>query len=270
MEKFVHQAKDAARDDKSHKRVVNRLGLAVHLVHRAPTPQHRLHLLSQLIAAFFNLEKMRRTGLTRFVLPFDLIVRVTSDACDVLATTREADRKALKKLSRQLLALLHLSACVLYSSESSAKKKRLHASLYRLLHSGFRLPGGATLLHQFLLSCNLPGVAGVLVDCGADVNGVDCKGDTPLHLCSRHAQRRPACAALAKTAALLVQEGGHMDARNAAGELAGEGICKAFPTRFSMGRSLRLSCLAARAVMKNDVPYKGNVPVLLEDFVAKH
>ncbi len=69
---------------------------------------------------------------------------------------------------------------------------------------------------------------------------------------------------------LLLANGAHIDARNAGSQRASDLLktipgCKINPLQFTT-----LRCLAAAAISKHSLHFKGEVPKMLEDFVEVH
>jgi len=107
-------------------------------------------------------------------------------------------------------------------------------------------------------------VARLLVECGGKVNTPNLMGSTPLHAASdKNNYRR-------EIAELLLANGAHIDVRNDCGQRPVDMLkaipgCKVNPLHYTT-----LRCLAATAIVKHSLPYKGEVPSMLEDFVEAH
>lgn len=182
-------------------------------------------------------------------------------------------------LHRVLVISLHL-ACLLtrlLPDVSSEQCQKVHCFMYRLVKQDVHTRLGCTALHLACSrdaalvgrypTCQFPSshLADILLTVGADVNSRDETGNMPLHLA---AMSRPCPPALVRT---LLDHGAHLDAVNSAGHsfpqlLKGQAIHEIVnPLKYTT-----LSCLAARVIVKHNIPYKGIVPITLEPFVEQH
>ena len=69
---------------------------------------------------------------------------------------------------------------------------------------------------------------------------------------------------------ILLENGAHIDARNAAAQRPIDLLkmipdCKINPLQFT-----NLKCLAARVITEQNLPYKNEVPAMLEGFIEAH
>jgi Fem-1 family protein b len=108
--------------------------------------------------------------------------------------------------------------------------------------------------------------ARILLQCGADVNAFDARKNTPLHIFTSNVSNCDE-----STVKLLCEGGAHLDYVNARGEtpldLATSPIIKQI---LKSQMQIKLKCLCARLIRKNDVPFHGNVSTSLVNFVEKH
>lgn len=113
--------------------------------------------------------------------------------------------------------------------------------------------------------------AKLLVECGADVNAVDMKGNTPLHNIVKYTKPISDFLTLHSVIMLLIDNGCHMDVCNKDQEtpldVSATGVAEIILR--TQGK-ISLKCIAARAVKKQGLVYQGNIPASLEDFVALH
>ena len=114
-------------------------------------------------------------------------------------------------------------------------------------------------------------VANLLVKCGADINAVDIKGNTPLHVIVKYTKPISDFLTLHGIIMLLIEGGAHMDMSNSSGytplEVSTTGVADIILR--TQGK-ISLKCIAARAVKKHKLCYKGHVPITLEEFVDIH
>lgn len=68
---------------------------------------------------------------------------------------------------------------------------------------------------------------------------------------------------------LLLENGGHLDQPNYKGECP-KSLLLQNQTGLCLLKYVSLKCLAATAVIRHNVPFKGNVPATLETFLAFH
>ena len=106
-----------------------------------------------------------------------------------------------------------------------------------------------------------------LLEAVAEVNLVDDEGDTPLHIAVfselETSSRRDVWLEVID---LLLQYGAHVDFVNSNRKTASDLL----PPSVNVFEHVSLKCLAARAVRKHRVSYRGILPTILADFVVKH
>jgi len=106
-------------------------------------------------------------------------------------------------------------------------------------------------------------VVGHLLEAGAAADATDAGKNTPLHaVVFNQPETSPVRDEIVD---LLLQHGVHVDAANADGRTASD--CLSPSLVFD---HVSLKCLAARAVRSYKLPYRGNVPATLADFVDRH
>uniref|UniRef100_A0A8C5SNY6 Fem-1 homolog A n=1 Tax=Laticauda laticaudata TaxID=8630 RepID=A0A8C5SNY6_LATLA len=107
-------------------------------------------------------------------------------------------------------------------------------------------------------------VVNLLLECGADPDSRDYDNNTPLHVAARNN-----CPLIMTT---LMEAGAHMDATNAFKQTAYELLDEKQLTKAMMQpfNYITLQCLAARALDKHKIPYKGFIPEELEAFIELH
>ncbi|XP_029105277.1 protein fem-1 homolog A [Scleropages formosus] len=107
-------------------------------------------------------------------------------------------------------------------------------------------------------------VATLLLECGADVDSRDCDNNTPLHVAAANG--------CPEIMGLLVRAGAHFDATNACRKTAYELLDEQSAGRHALHPLgyVTLQCLAARAVEKHRLPYKGLISEEMEAFIELH
>ena len=114
-----------------------------------------------------------------------------------------------------------------------------------------------------------PAVVQLLVECGAKINANNETGSTPLHTASKEENFNQ------EIVETLLDNGAHIDMRNGAPtyerpvdmlKLLPNGVgSKINPLHYTS-----LKCLAARVVVEHGVPYKEEIPSVLEEFIQAH
>ena len=131
----------------------------------------------------------------------------------------------------------------------------------RLVRSQIRDEDGQTFLHcAALLFETYPGVAKVLLECGADVNAVDSEHNTALHSCTGP-YAILGSVLQNKIIKLLLQYSAHLDIVNDQGHIAAMGLS------LNMLDHVNLKCLATAVFRDHQIPYVGQIPKSLESFV---
>ncbi|KFO28822.1 protein fem-1 homolog A [Fukomys damarensis] len=180
------------------------------------------------------------------------------------------------QFTKALAIILHL-LYLLGKVECSPSQEHLkHQTVYRLLKCAPRGRNGFTALHMAVdkETTNVgryrvgtfPSlhVVRVLLDCGADPDSRDFDNNTPLHIAAQNN-----CPAIMSA---LIEAGAHMDATNAFKKTAYELLDEKLLARSSVQpfNYVTLQCLAARALDRNKIPYKGFIPEELEAFIELH
>ena len=195
------------------------------------------------------------------------------------ATTALQSDRDLTYFNRTLVIILHL-VCLLTKLIPHLSEQQIHTvkrAVFHFLRLDPRGRGGVSPLHLACSRdsssvgrypiCQFPSQEAIqlLVECGADPEAVDESNNTPLHVA---AANRPAKPVMVET---LLRAGVHLDAVNREGKafgdlLKGQNLHEVVnPLRFTS-----LQCLAARAVRRSGLPYKGALYPALEAFVDQH
>ncbi|CAJ1068956.1 protein fem-1 homolog C [Xyrichtys novacula] len=114
--------------------------------------------------------------------------------------------------------------------------------------------------------CKFPSltVASILLECGADVNSRDEDDNSPLHIAASNGHP--------DIMNLLISCGTHFDSTNAFQQTAWDLLDEKELSRNVIQpiNHTTLQCLAARAIIKHSLEYRGNIPEKLEAFVLLH
>jgi Fem-1 family protein b len=112
-----------------------------------------------------------------------------------------------------------------------------------------------------------PSVVKLLVECGSKINADNQTGSTPLHTASMIENFNQ------EIVEILLDNGAHIDIRNTASDRPVD-MLKKIPdgarTKINPLHYTTLKCLAARAVANHGVPYKEEIPSMLEEFIQAH
>ena len=116
-------------------------------------------------------------------------------------------------------------------------------------------------------------VVKLLLKCGADPNQVDVAGNTPLHVIVKYNRPISDFLTLHNIITALLDANIHLDRANTEGitpaEASTTGVAEII-LRTTSKRQINLKCLAARVVRKNKIPYRGEVPQALYDYIEMH
>lgn len=198
----------------------------------------------------------------------------------------EAERpQAADNYESNVFTFLYLTCISTKTACGEAARARINRHVYELVRLDPRSRDGASLLHLAISSstpvddfhtndvCSFPSapVTKLLLDCGAPVNAADYEGNTPLHVIVQY--NRPISDFLTLHAIIigLVEAGAHTDMTNKQKKTpldkSTTGVSEILlKTQMKMS----LKCLAARAVRRHHISYRGQIPETLEEFVAFH
>merc|ERR1719400_1076493 len=107
-------------------------------------------------------------------------------------------------------------------------------------------------------------VARLLVECGARLNATNAQESTPLHTAACMANFKQ------EIMELLLRNGGHIDVRNVQGVRPSHLLAANPASAVCITRFTTLKCLCAQVISNNKVPFKGEVPEVLETFIEAH
>ena len=185
--------------------------------------------------------------------------------------------------------VLQLMSVITKIEMNSDQQVNFNQIVYRLVRSQLMTRQGQTLLHLSVLQStshidgqffgkdetffsHFPNISIVelLLECGANVNAIDEKHNTALHLCSealRNQDLEQYYDLMKRIVVLLLKNEAHVDMINISGDRAAEGLTSSLSEMIFVS----LKCLAASAIMKYKIPYVGRIMVdSLESFVRMH
>jgi len=202
-----------------------------------------------------------------------------------IAPQFQKQQKAYDQVLQIITHLLHLVTC-LHSKEDEEHhfmeiRRRIHTVVHLV---DPRTTAGDSLLHLSVMKNNtlkaqhtqnmfeegkfafFPSVevTKLLVECGAKINALNTNANTPLHTASITMNYRQ------QIVETLLENGAHIDARNGDGHRPLDMLklipdCKINPLQY-----LTLRCLAASVIVQNHLPYKREIPTVLEEFIEAH
>ena len=190
-------------------------------------------------------------------------------------TYNEYEEYSLSKLFDISMKLVLFIAKVKFCGES--KTSYLSTLLRKLCRKDPQDRLGNRLLHKVIedhmddevYSC-LDTVK-LLVNSGFNVNAMNNKGSTPLHIAATFKPSKDKICLLTEVLQVLVDGGAHHDFVNFYGKTPND-MAKTDEAHLilSESRNLELQCISARAVRKYRIPYVGVVPVILEKYIRRH
>ncbi|XP_054252150.1 protein fem-1 homolog A isoform X2 [Indicator indicator] len=180
------------------------------------------------------------------------------------------------QFTKTLAIILHLVFLLEKVECTPEQEHQKRQTIYRLLKCSPRAKNGFTPLHMAVDKDTttvgrypvgkFPSlhVVNLLLECGADPDSRDYDNNTPLHVAARNN-----CPLIMSA---LMEAGAHMDATNAFKQTAYELLDEKLLTKSMMQpfNYITLQCLAARALDKHKIPYKGFIPEELEAFIELH
>ena len=180
---------------------------------------------------------------------------------------------------------LYLLAIAIKVEKQEEEVQRLHRLVYCFLKQRPSLRNGYTPLHMAVDSATLvddfhvndvvkfpnAAMAGILVNCGGDVNAMDQRGNTPLHIIVRYSEPINDFDTLLQVMLVLIKGGAHLDIANHERktpiQCTTTGVAEVILRQHNQ---LSLKCLAARSIRDNNIAYSSLVPAFLEEFISLH
>ncbi|KAL1502206.1 hypothetical protein ABEB36_007382 [Hypothenemus hampei] len=195
--------------------------------------------------------------------------------------------KILDEIESNLTTTLYLLTILtkLMKKCSEEEKFNVQRMVFTLNQLQLTLRNGQTLLH---LACNAETpvddfhtsdvckfpcaeTTRLLIRCGANVNAMDNDRNTPLHVIVNYHRAISDFLTLHSIITELTQNGAHTDIVNINGETPLEASSTGVAEIILKTQiKISLKCMAANAVKVNNIPYRGQVPSGLEEFIELH
>lgn len=190
-------------------------------------------------------------------------------------------KRQQESFDRILKCITHLIYLLVETGRTPEQKEIVHKIVSDLICSNPRSAStGDTLLHLCVSRLNtikssyfqddnqmiFPNmdVIQLLLECGAPVNARNESRSTPLHVAAN------AYNFFSPLVQLLLDHGAHLDTPNRNGECPAVVVAVNPRNNVHLVKYVTLRCLAATAVIKYKIPYVGQVPTTLENFVQYH
>ena len=180
---------------------------------------------------------------------------------------------------------IYLLVIMLKLSKTEDEIDDLHRVVYKFLRQKPCLKNGYTPLHMCCDSATIvddfhvndvvkfpnASLCKTLVDCGANINALDSRKNTPLHIIVKYANPISDFETLHQIMICLIKNGAHIDACNLDGKTAMDAATTGVAEVIIRTQSkICLKCLASRAIKRYKVAYKDVLPVFLEEYVELH
>ncbi|KFM68369.1 Protein fem-1-like protein, partial [Stegodyphus mimosarum] len=226
---------------------------------------------------------------------FDKVKQVLEVTLQELDKNKTAIKKAtqdtydclVEELEDNIYTTLYLLVIVtkLIKKLSVGDEEYVYKLVYQINKLSLTTSDGSTLLHLAVNAetpvdefhtkyvCKFPcsATARMLIQCGADVNAVDKSGNTPLHIIVAYQKPITDFMTLHLIITKLLDAGAHIDRVNNEGQSPFDAVLTGVAEIILKSQyQLSLKCIAAKAVKKYNVPYKGIVPVSLASFTDMH
>ena len=199
---------------------------------------------------------------------FEIVFYDVFDILNMLTLKAQSTEEGITCKSlclEQIILFVHFAIRLVKSPDQMISCKRV---VHRLVSSQIRSEDGRTLLHRAAEHCSVSGgclrLVELFLECGADVNAVDCRNNTPLHLCKKPNPNFVTQSEREEVIELLLRYSAHVDIVNDSGDIAAKGLS------LRILDHVNLQCLAAAVIRDCRIPYEGKIPVQLELFVQMH
>ena len=180
---------------------------------------------------------------------------------------------------------VYLLVIMLKMNKTDEEIDDLHRVVYKFLQQKPCLKNGYTPLHMGCDSATIVDdfhvndvvkfpnalLCTTLVACGANVNALDQRKNTPLHIIVKYTNPISDFETLHQIMICLIKHGAHIDVCNLDGKTAIDTATTGVAEVIIRTQSkISLKCLASRAVKRHKVAYKDVIPAVLEEYVELH
>ncbi|XP_055634048.1 protein fem-1 homolog CG6966-like [Toxorhynchites rutilus septentrionalis] len=192
----------------------------------------------------------------------------------------QSSQQQQKNYDQIVRCLIHLIWILVCTARCEVENELIRNSVLKLTPNDIRsFISNNTLLHLSVSSSNLfteedsvgassvfPNlkVTKLLLKCGANVNALNRRKSTPLHLASLE------CNQSGEIIQTLVDHGAHIDLPNMDDHRPSKLLATNPLISTPLGRHISLRCLSANAIIENNIPYQNQLPPTLERFVRMH
>ncbi|XP_054712915.1 protein fem-1 homolog C-like [Uloborus diversus] len=240
-----------------------------------------------LVRLFLDLHEKHNNGTLRERIQFAdvyesirLLVSRFDESIELL-NVRPVFKKQQEYFDKVLKVLSHLFYVLFVIPKTSDEITAMKQIVHRVLRIDPRTSSGDTILHLVVSKTNTmksntffedphaaifphAGVAELLLQCGANVEAMNCNLSTPLHIAAIISNYNPA------VIDILLRYGAHIDRRNGTGNHPHDMLQEIAECTLNHLQYITLKCLAARKVIEKKIHYSGQVPVDLEGFIKIH
>ena len=211
-----------------------------------------------------------------------IVTELTLEERRMKEDTNDIDNR--RSYDKGILVCLYMVGILLLCKPTTKEKHQLYRAVYIFITLDPRLKSGATPLHmccdwgtndntikmKHVISFPNTLICKTLLKCGADANAQDESKQTPLHVIAK-TSKQTSDVLTRKISERLIKHGAHTDACTKSGaSVVDVATCDTATDIVKSHTEMRLSCIAARAVMRHKIPYQGVIPSSLLDFVKLH
>ena len=255
----------------------------INLWHHALELSHKTYFILGFPEIFVDMfEAEAGLGLKDVIETFE---RLTLELETIMMQMAKSKDTLQEKREDITTACVYLAGVMHTISKNADEIDRIHRTIYKFIRQNPRLQNGFTPLHiccssakytsyvPLLNFVTFPNISlyKIFIACGASVNAVDNKNNTPLHTIAECANIIDDYDFLFEILVCLIEDGAHVDSCNSEGETAmNVATTDTVKSILMSHRKLSLKCQAARAIKRYKVQYKDIIPNDLQEYVELH